>query len=170
MFIVFLVSIFLCISVNVTADIRTEGLFTYHDSAATDQVPLGIVFITPFEGEMLSGNFTVKINATVVHNIPFLLRWNNDSWIDLTDWYNETSHFYEYPMDVTCLPTGNVTFEAKQDTGHGILYSAIEATVDWCHPPILVVCDYYDNNITEYYTSALETLGYYEGVGYSTWY
>jgi hypothetical protein len=167
---VFLVGIFLCASVSVTTDMGTEELFTHHDSAASDQVSLSIVFITPFEGEILSGNFTVKINATVVHNIPLLLRWNNDSWIDLTNWYNGTSHFYEYPMDVTCLPTGNVTFEAKQDTGHGILYSFVEATVDWYRPPVLVVCDYYDANITEYYTSALETLGYYERIGYSTWY
>ncbi len=167
---VLLVGIFLCFSVCITTNIRTEDTFTPHNSVATGQLTVGINFITPLEGETLSSNFTVKVNATVLHGIPLLLRWNNDSWIDLTDWYNTTSHFYEYPMDVTCLPTGNITFEAKQETEHGVIYSSVEAKIEWYQPPILVVCDYYNTNITDYYTNALETLGYNKGDGFSIWY
>ena len=159
----------MCLSIVLTADLGNSAATSPETNPVLSQGSFGINFITPAEGEHLSGNITIKVNATVISNIPFLLRWNNDSWIDITDMYNATSKFYEYTMDVTCLPTGNVTFEAKQDTGHGIIHASVEATIDWYHPPILVVCDFYDVNITDYYTDALEALGYHEGIGYSTW-
>ena len=167
---VLLTSILLCLCLSVTSELGIQETCLLQDTPSISQEMFGMNFITPTDGEVLSGNITIKLNATVLHGIPLLLRWNNDSWIDIADRYNGTSKFYEYPMDVTCLATGNITFEAKQDTGHGVIYTSVEATIKWYRPPILVVCDYGDANITDYYTNALEALGFSEGTGYSTWY
>ncbi|MFW9793917.1 MAG: hypothetical protein ACFFEE_06440, partial [Candidatus Thorarchaeota archaeon] len=169
-FFILLIAILFCFSTSLITDSKSKEFYIHYDDATMSQGSFSIDFITPIEGEILSGNITVKINATALHNLPLLLRWNTDSWIDLTEWYNVTSQFHEYPIDVTCLPSGNITFEAMQDTGHGIIYSSVEVTIEWHRPPILVVCDYYDTNITDYYTNTLETLGYSKGIGYSTWY
>ncbi|MFW9894051.1 MAG: hypothetical protein ACFFFO_17740, partial [Candidatus Thorarchaeota archaeon] len=167
---VLLVCVFLCFSLNMTGDVRTEESVFQNDLGTISQEPMAFEFINPLGGQVISGNITVKVDAPVFYGIPLLLRWNNDSWVDLTNWYNSTSKLYEYPMDVTCLPTGNATFEIKLDLGHGTFYSSVEVTIKWYRPPILIVCDYYDTNITDYYTSALEILGYQVGIGYSTWF
>ena len=168
-FLVLLVGIVLCCTVSITANVAMEDLFIAQSSAITSQDLIGMNFITPVEGELLSGNVTVKVNATLIQGVDLLLRWNNDSWVNITEWYNSTSQFFEYTLDVTCLPAGNVTFEAKQETGHGTMYTSVEATLEWYRPRILIVCDYYDTNITDYYTHALELLGNEENSGYSTW-
>jgi hypothetical protein len=144
-------------------DLFDEAVF------ALTQEPIGINFTSPTTGESLSGNTTIKVNATVIVGADVMLRWNNDSWINLTDSYNATSRLYEYTMDVGCLPTGNVTFETKQVTSHGTIQSSVEAYIDWERPPILIVDDFYNTTVTLYYTSALEALGYHNGTGYDVW-
>ncbi|MFW9968404.1 MAG: hypothetical protein ACFFEA_14720 [Candidatus Thorarchaeota archaeon] len=136
---------------------------------ALAQDPLGINFASPISGEYLKGNITIKVNATVIVDAKVMLRWSNDHWIDITDRYNATSRLYEYPMDMSCLPTGNVTFVVQQLTSHGTDQSSVEAYVDWERPPILIVDDYYNATVTQYYTNALEALGYHNKTGYDVW-
>ncbi|MHA2303443.1 MAG: hypothetical protein ACXACD_21085, partial [Candidatus Thorarchaeota archaeon] len=150
-------------SVDMKHDLFDKAVF------ALTQDPIGINFTSPTTGESLSRNTTIKVNATVIVGANVMLRWNNDSWINITDSYNSTSRLYEYPMDASCLPTGNVTFVAKQVTSHGTVQSSVEAYVDWERPPILIVDDFFNTTVTLYYTSALEALGYHSGSGYDVW-
>ncbi|MFX1331533.1 MAG: hypothetical protein ACFE9W_08255 [Promethearchaeota archaeon] len=133
------------------------------------QEPIGLNFTSPAAGEYLSGNITIKVNATVIAGANVMLRWLSDSWIDITDLYNSTSRLYEYPMDVSCLPSGNATFEAKQVTSHGTARASVEAYIDWEQPPILIVDDYDNATVTDYYTDALESLGFSNGSDYNVW-
>ena len=133
------------------------------------QDPIGLNFTSPATGEYLSGNITIKVNATVIAGANVMLRWHSDSWINITDLYNSTSRLYEYPLDVSCLPTGNATFEAKQVTAHGTAQASVEAYIDWERPPILIVDDYDNATVTDYYTDALESLGFSNGSDYNVW-
>lgn len=169
LFLGFLVLIVFCSTVTIGTNVITDDSFIPHPSTSISQGAIGFHFITPFDGEFLSGNITVTINASLIVGYPVELRWDNDTWIDLTDWFNVTSQFFEYPLDVSCLPTGNVTFEVRQITDHGTAHDSVEATIKWYRPPILVVCDYYNASITDYYTDALEAIGFTEGIGYSIW-
>jgi hypothetical protein len=130
---------------------------------------IGINFTSPTSGENLSGNITIKVNATLIGSGQLMLRWNNDSWIDITNAYNITSRLYEYHFDTTCLPPGNVKFIAKQVTSHGSVQSTVDANITWERPPILIVDDYHNATIAQYYTNALDALGYLNGSGYDVW-
>jgi hypothetical protein len=133
------------------------------------QDPIGLNFTSPAASEYLSGNITIKVNATVIAGANVMLRWHSDSWINITDLYNSTSRLYEYPMDVSCLPNGNVTFEAKQVTVHGTAQASVEAYIDWERPPILIVDDHDNATVADYYTDALESLGFSNDSDYHVW-
>ncbi|MFW9911092.1 MAG: hypothetical protein ACFFEU_01385 [Candidatus Thorarchaeota archaeon] len=149
--------------VEIAQEWRNASLYTLAQS------PINLNFTSPATGEYLSGNITIKVNATVIAGASVMLRWHSDSWINITDLYNSTSRLYEYPMDVSCLPSGNATFEAKQVTAHGTAQASVEAYIDWERPPILIVDDYYNATVTDYYTDALENLGFSNGSDYNVW-
>ena len=48
------------------------------------QDPIGLNFTSPATGEYLSGNITIKVNATVIAGANVMLRWHSDSWINIT--------------------------------------------------------------------------------------
>ncbi|MGY5876651.1 MAG: hypothetical protein RTU30_12965, partial [Candidatus Thorarchaeota archaeon] len=110
-------------------------LFEEENNLIQSQEPMGIDFVSPMGGDNLSGFITIKINVTMIQGAEVRLRWNDDTWIDLTNYYNSTSNLYEYPMDVTCLQTGPVTFIAQQLTTHGNIQATLDAYIDWERPP-----------------------------------
>ena len=163
------IGIILFSSLSFGSMIDAKPRFLEEPTYTPAQEPIGINFTSPMSGEYLSGNTTIKVNATPIQDAKLMLKWNDDSWIEITVYYNTTSLLYEYPMDVTCLPTGNITFVAKHMTSHGTVQSSVEAYVDWERPPILIVDDYDNTTVTLYYTSALEAHGYLNGSGYDVW-
>ncbi|MFW9862959.1 MAG: hypothetical protein ACFFET_11780 [Candidatus Thorarchaeota archaeon] len=167
--IVLAIGIALFLSGNTSNGVQIAPKFPDVSSFTLAQEPIGINFTSPVSSEHLSGNITIKVNATVIAGASVMLRWYSDSWINITDLYNSTSRLYEYPMDVSCLPSGNTTFEVKQVTSHGTAQAFVEAYIDWDRPPILIVDDYGNETVTSYYTDALEDLGFSNGSDYNLW-
>ena len=143
------------------------GQFTFSSSSGTSVPTVNLV--TPSENQVLTGEFTVQVSASGTGLSNVMIRFSNDTWIDITDDYNSGTGYYEYTMNVSCLELRNVTFIAKAVGSGGIAYDSSNVFVKIGTPVILLVDDDNGASYEKYFKDALSANGYYEGMGFAVW-
>ncbi len=129
-----------------------------------------VSFVTPLSGDVIEGDTLVQVNATDEDGsiTSVVLKVDGSYYSDMS--YNPSTGYWETTLDASTLSFGSHTLiaEAADNDGNTAL-SSVTVFVKTSGTYILVIDDDKGEDYELYYTSALNDLGYSEGVDYDLW-
>ncbi|RLG81477.1 MAG: hypothetical protein DRO09_01950, partial [Thermoprotei archaeon] len=129
-----------------------------------------VSIVNPEDGDLVIGSVLVQANATDEDGTitSVVLKVDGSYYGDMT--YNPSNGLWEITLDVSSLSFGShtLTVEATDNNGNAAL-SSVTVFTKSATTFIIVIDDDEGENYEQYYTSALNDLGYGEGVDYDLW-
>ena len=80
------------------------------------KIPLSILFISPFEEELVKGTVRIKVKVNtnvIVSRVELFIENIPSGWIDITSNYKALTEYYYYDWDTTSAPNDKYTLIAR---------------------------------------------------------